>query len=311
MRLIDLAMDLGTLEGIESDRGADQAPVLPARDRHHHLQIPQQLGDQGRGGIRGPLPLHFQKQLGFFQDSFPNRSRGVSPGGIQLPGFTSGEAVCRQHFGQTLAVLGAGTRHGHQEFHRHMGRDRTSANLLLHGFREQFHQCQTACHPTHTAIKSARQLLQAVAETLLEFRQQPALFQGARSFRPKQRPIQHQSFCFAQGPDRGLDRIPAELFESRDALVPVDDPVPIRLIRNGDDDDWCLLPRGGQRGQQLPLPLPIPHPQKFITAVQLVKFQLHSPLSLPAAILEQVASGIAPRKGEVCRQAFLNQPDKP
>jgi len=51
LSLSDPAMDLGALEGIEGDRGADQAPVLPANDRHDHLQIPQQLGDQGRGRI--------------------------------------------------------------------------------------------------------------------------------------------------------------------------------------------------------------------------------------------------------------------
>jgi hypothetical protein len=61
LRLSDPAMDLGTLEGIEGDRSADQAPVLPANDRHHHLQIPQQLGDQGCGRIGGALPLHFQE----------------------------------------------------------------------------------------------------------------------------------------------------------------------------------------------------------------------------------------------------------
>jgi hypothetical protein len=51
LRLIDLAMDFGALERIEGHRGADQAPVLPANDGHDHLQIPQQLGDQGRGRI--------------------------------------------------------------------------------------------------------------------------------------------------------------------------------------------------------------------------------------------------------------------
>jgi hypothetical protein len=51
LRLSDPAMDLGALEGVEGDRGADHAPVLPANDRHDHLQIPQQLGDQGRGRI--------------------------------------------------------------------------------------------------------------------------------------------------------------------------------------------------------------------------------------------------------------------
>jgi hypothetical protein len=49
--LLDLAMDFGALHRVEGDRGADQAPVLPANDRHDHLQIPQQLGDHGRGRI--------------------------------------------------------------------------------------------------------------------------------------------------------------------------------------------------------------------------------------------------------------------
>jgi hypothetical protein len=242
------------------------------------------------------LPLHFQEQLGIFQDPLSNRSRGVSPSGIQLPGFATGEVVCGEGFGQAPAILGARTRHGHQEFHGYMGRDRSTANLLLHAFRKQLDQRQPARNPADAAIQSARQLLQAVAETLLEFRQQPAFFQSALSVRPTQRTIQHQSFRLTQGPDRRQDRVPAQLLESRDALVTVDDQIAIRLIRNGDDDDRCLLSRGGQRGQQLPLPLWIPHPQTFITAIQLVKLQLHFWPS-PAWILEQVPSGIVPVQG--------------
>jgi len=39
LRLIDLALDPGALEGIEGDRGADQTPVIPANDRLDHPQI--------------------------------------------------------------------------------------------------------------------------------------------------------------------------------------------------------------------------------------------------------------------------------
>jgi hypothetical protein len=39
-------MDLGALEWIECDRGADQTLVLPANKGYDHLQIPQQLSDQ-------------------------------------------------------------------------------------------------------------------------------------------------------------------------------------------------------------------------------------------------------------------------
>jgi hypothetical protein len=226
------------------------------------------------------LPLHFQEQLGIFEDPFPNRRRGVSPSGVQLPRFPTGEVVPRKRLGHAWAVLRAGTRHGHQEFRRYMGRDRALAYLLLHAFREPFHQRQAVRDPTHTAIKAARQLLQAVAETLLEFGQQPAFFQSAVPFRPAQRAIQHQGFGFAQGPDHGLDRVAAELFQSRDALITVNDHIAVRLIRNGDHDDRCLLSRGGQRRQQLPLPLWIAHAQRFIPAIELVKFQLHSLSSL-------------------------------
>jgi len=267
LRLSDPAMDLGALKGIEGHRGADQAPVLPANDGHDHLQIPQQLGDQGRGRIGRVLPLDFQEQLGIFQDPFPNRRRSVSPSGIQLPRFTTGAVVRHERFGQALAVLGAGPRHGHQEFHGHMGRDGATADLLLHAFREQFHQRQPVRYPTHAAIKSARQLLHTVVEALLEFRQQPAFFQSAVSFRPTQRVIQHQCFRFAQGPDHGFDRVSAELFQGHDALVTVNDQIAVGLVGHRDHDDGCLLPRGGQRHQQLLLPLRIPNTQKFITAV--------------------------------------------
>ena len=221
------------------------------------------------------LSLHFPEQLGLFQDPFSNRRRGVSPSGVQLCGFPTGELVLRKGLGHAGAVLGAGTRHGHQEFHGYMSRDGTTANLLLHAFREQLHQRQAVRYPTHTAIQSARQLLQAVAEALLEFRQQPAFFQSAVSCRPTQRAIQHQCFRFAQGPDHGLDRIAAELFQGRDALITVNDQIAVGLVGHRHDDDGDLLSRSGQRGQQLPLPLRIPHAQKIITAVQLMKLELH------------------------------------
>lgn len=56
-----------------------------------------------------------------------------------------------------------------------------------------------------------------------------------------QRAVQHQSRDFAEWPDHRLDRVPAELFQGRDALVAVNDQIAIRLIRNDDDDDRGLL----------------------------------------------------------------------
>jgi hypothetical protein len=157
--------------------------------------------------------------------------------------------MLRKRLGQALAVFGAGTRHGHQEFHGCMGRDRATADLLLHAFREQLGQRQAVRYPTHAAIKSACQLLHAVAETLLQFGQRPAFFQSAVSLRPTQRAIQHQCFRLTQGPDRRFDRVLAELLKGRDALVAINDQKAIGLIGPSDDHDGTLLSRSGKRGQ--------------------------------------------------------------
>ena len=121
-----------------------------------------------------------------------------------------------------------------------------------------------------------------------------------------QRSIQHQGLDFVQWPDHGLDCVSAELFESGDAFVTIDDQVAIRLIGNRDNDDRRLLSCSCQRRQQLSLPLGIPHPQVFMTAVQLVKLQLHA-WDPHTRTVPRAGSGIAPRKGEVCRKALPNQ----
>jgi hypothetical protein len=121
-----------------------------------------------------------------------------------------------------------------------------------------------------------------------------------------QRTSQDQRLDFVQRPDHRFDGVPAELLEGRNALVTINDQITIRLIGDRNDDDGSLLSATGQRGQQLPLPLGMAHPQVFMAAVQLVKLQLHA-FSSPAQTLPQSRSGIAPRKGEVCRKVSRNQ----
>ena len=174
-----------------------------------------------------------------------------------------------------MAVLQTDTRHRHQILHGYLCRDLTRAYLLLYAFRKKLNQRQTARHPTHTAIELAGQLLQAITETLLELGEQPTFFQGALSFRPMQGAVEHQCRDFTDRPDHGLDRVPAELLQGRDALVTVNDQIAIRLIGYRNDDDRSLLPRSGQRCQQLPLPLRISYPQMFVPAIELMKLQLH------------------------------------
>ena len=121
-----------------------------------------------------------------------------------------------------------------------------------------------------------------------------------------QRTSQDQRLDFVQRPDHRFDGVPAELLEGRNALVTINDQITIRWIGDRNDDDGSLLSATGQRGQQLPLPLGRAHPQVFMAAVQLVKLQLHA-FSSPAQTLPQSRSGIAPRKGEVCRKVSRNQ----
>ncbi len=79
--------------------------------------------------------------------------------------------------GHPLAILQALARCRHQKLHRHLRRDFALADLLLDRFRQRLHQRQPPRYPTHAAIEPARQLIQSVAEALLQLRQQPAHLQ--------------------------------------------------------------------------------------------------------------------------------------
>jgi hypothetical protein len=211
-------------------------------DGRYHLQIAQQFLDGGgRCGLQLDFPVHLQKQLRLFEKALSDLGRRLPPSGIQPPSLPAGELVPRKCSGHLLAVFQAVTRHRHQILHRYLCRDLASTYLLLHVVRKKLDQGQATRYPTHTAIELAGQFFQAIAETLLQLREQPAFFQGAFSFRPMQRTVQHQCLNFIQRPDHCLNRVPAELLECRDALVSVNDQIAIRLIRNSDDDDRSLL----------------------------------------------------------------------
>ena len=182
-----------------------------------------------------------------------------------------------QRFGHGLAVLRTGPRHRHQVLHRYVGRDHAAAHLLLHALRQQFDQGQPARYPTQAAIKATRQLLQPIAKAPFQFRQQPAFFQRRLSFRHAEGTIQHQRLGLTQRPDQGLDRVPPQLLQRRQALVAVDHQITIRLLGHGHHNDRRLLPRDSQRGQQPPLSLRPPHPQLLPAPLQLVKLQSHHP----------------------------------
>ena len=208
-----------------------------------------------------------------------------------------------------LAVFQTDARYRHQELHRHVRGNLAFAHLLLNGLRQQLDQRQPPRHPAHAAVETARQILQLIAEALLHFGQQPALFQRGLVFGQAQRAVQQQSLGFVHGPDHGFHRVPAQLLERRDALVAVNDQVAVRLVCDGHDHDGRLLPRGGQRGQQTPLAHRMAYPEMLPAPVELVKLQSHGPRFGFRISMEQAGTGLLRRPGEVGRQPSWNQGD--
>ena len=238
--------------------GAGKLPVRTPGDGHHHLQIPHQFQWRRRSRRRGAcLFLRFQKQMRFFENPPADTRRGIAPGGVKLSGLTARASMLGQSLGHALAVAHVGARHRHENLHRHMSCNLPAADLLLHRFGQLPGQSQPARDPAHAAIEAPCQILQAVAKALLQFHKQPTLLQRGFLRRQAHRPVQHQRIAFGHVPDNRLYGVAAQLLQCRDALVAIDDLIPVRLIFNGDNHDRRLLSRCRQRGQQSPLPLAI------------------------------------------------------
>jgi hypothetical protein len=174
-----------------------------------------------------------------------------------------------------LAIVQALACHRHQELQRHLRQDLALAHLLLDRLRQDLHQCQPPRYPAHTAIEPARQLIQVVAEALLQLCQQPTHLQRGLVFGQAQRAIQQHRRSLAHRPYHRFHRVPAQLLQSRDPFVPVDDHVTVRLAFSRHHDNGCLLSAVGQRCQQPPLPRRMVHSQVLPATVELVKLQLH------------------------------------
>jgi hypothetical protein len=157
----------------------------------------------------------------------PDARRGIAPGRIDLTGLPARETMPGQHVGHALTVGGVGARHRNQILHGHMRGELTVADALLNGFGNLLHQRQPARHPTDAAVKAACQLVEAVAETLFEFRQQPTLFQCRLAFRKTQRAFQHQRIGFANVPDDGFDSVAAQLLYCGNPLVAIDNSISV------------------------------------------------------------------------------------
>ena len=250
-RAFDLTLRLFLLPAIHLRQGCGEPPAGAMQDGHRHLQFAIESRRGRLGGRR--LPLRLPKQFRRGQDALADHARAVSPGGIELSSLPCVAMVLDEGGGHLLTLLQADARHRDEILHGQLRGDLAFAHLLLDGFRQQFHQRQTPRHPTHAAVEAPRQLLQRVAQALLHLRQQPALLQRAFLRTEAQGSVQQQSFGSAHRPDRGFDRVPAQLLERCDALVAVDHQITVAVVWGQDHDDGRLLARLSQGGQQAPL----------------------------------------------------------
>ena len=191
MNALDLMPRGFRLLGIQlRGSSARQSPLCACHNRHYHLQIAQQFGSGFGGSFLLRLSLRFEEQLGIVQNPFAYSGRAFAPRTIQLAGFPCIAVVLGEDRRYPLAILQALACHRHQKLQRHLRQNLAFAHLLLNGFWQNFHQCQPSRYPTLTAVEPARQLLQPVAETLLQLGQQPAHLQRTLVFGQSQRAVQ-------------------------------------------------------------------------------------------------------------------------
>ena len=158
-------------------RGSGQSPLCPVHDRCHHLQIADQFGARSSRSILAGVPLCLEEQIGSFQNPFADGRRALTPSHVQLPGFARVAMLLGKDRRHSPAVVQALPRHRHQKLQGHLRQNLALAHLLLDCFRQHFHQRQPSRYPAHAAIEPARQLVQTVAETVLQLGQHPAHFQ--------------------------------------------------------------------------------------------------------------------------------------
>jgi hypothetical protein len=149
--------------------------------------------------------------------------------------------------GHPYAILQALARHRHQKLQGHLCRNLALAHLLLDRFRQNLHQRQPSRYPAQAAIEPARQLIESVAEALLQLGQQPAHLQRGLVLGQAQRAVQQHRRGFAHRPHHRFDGVSAQLLQSRDPFVPVDDHVTVRLAFSRHHHNGCLLSAVGQR----------------------------------------------------------------
>lgn len=219
------------------------------------------------------LLLCFQKQLRLGKNPFTRLlASGIAPRAVEQFGLPRGPVLLRENLRHALAMFHVDARHRGQIPHGDLRGDAPFADLLLHRFRQRFHQRQPACDPTRAAVETPCQFFDRAAVLFFQLREQPALFE--RAFRlavVAQRMNQQQRFGFAHCvKNQSLDRIAPQLLERGDPLVTIDHQI---LFLAWDYKNRRLLARFSQRRQQLPESRRVADPEMLQAAVQLMKLQ--------------------------------------
>ena len=133
------------------------------------------------GGCWLPLLPRFQKKGRLGENALTGNAFGVAPGVIEVSGLARGPMLLREDLRHALALFLIDSRRGRQIAHGDLRGDPAFAHVLLHRFRQRFHQRQAARHPCWAAVETPRQIVDRVAELFFHLGQQPALFE--RRFR--------------------------------------------------------------------------------------------------------------------------------
>jgi hypothetical protein len=132
-RAFDRALRLLLLRDVHLGNGFGESPTRTTQDGQRHLQIALHLFDR-RGLLDRRLPLRFQKQFRFRENTLANHTRAFAPRGVKLRGLTDIATVLHEGGAHALAVVRADSRDGHQTLHRHLCGEVSFAYVFLSGF---------------------------------------------------------------------------------------------------------------------------------------------------------------------------------